>query len=387
MWRQRWLIGLILAVAVGVGAWFTFQPRTTAQDVSASLITPSDQPPDTTGFARVTDPNGMDFPDAFGPHPDYQTEWWYYTGNIQTADGRPFGYQLTIFRRALTPHPPQRASAFAANDVYMAHFTVTDGAAGDFYANERFQRGAAGAAGAAAVPYEVWLDDWQVAEIGPSVYSMRATADDVAIDFTLRAQKPPARQGDNGLSQKSDVPGNASYYYSQTRLETNGTLTVKGTAYKVSGMSWKDHEYGTSSLGANAVGWDWFSLQLSDDTDMMVYRIRTEDGGVEPNSLGSYILPDGTVETLSLKDFEAEPLETWTSPTTGGVYPVKWRLRLPEKGIDLTVTPLIPNQELTVSVTYWEGAVLVEGTVNGQPVTGRGYVELTGYAGARVPSV
>lgn len=387
MSRWQWLIGILLLIGIGVGVWAWLRPSTDATAVSASLIASNDAPPDTTGFALVTDPNGMTFPDAFGPHPEYQTEWWYYTGNLQTAEGRPFGFQFTIFRRALTPNPPDRTAEFATNDVYMAHFTVTDGQAGQFYDNERFQRGAAGTAGATAEPYRVWLDDWEVMETGAESYFLKASAEEVAIHLALTALKPPARNGNNGLSQKADAVGNASYYYSQTRLETAGTVTIQGQSYQVTGLSWKDHEYGTSSLAANAVGWDWFSLQLSDNTEVMYYQIRTDDGSLEPNSLGSFIQEDGSVTVLELDDFEAEPLETWTSPTTGSVYPVKWQLRLPEQGLDLTITPLIPNQELNVSVVYWEGAVLVEGTRNGQPISGRGYVELTGYNGSRVPSV
>lgn len=387
MSRLRWLIAILILVGIGVGIWAWLCPAPSVSAVSASLIASNDAPLDTTGFATATDPNGMTFPDAFGPHPDYQTEWWYYTGNLQTAEGRPFGFQFTIFRRALTPNAPERTAEFATNDVYMAHFTVTDGEAGEFYATERFQRGAAGAAGAAASPYQVWLDNWEVIESGEGVYTMKATAEEVAIDLALTALKPPARNGNNGLSQKADAPGNASYYYSQTRLETAGTVTVQGQSYEVTGFSWKDHEYGSSTLAANAVGWDWFSLQLSDNTELMYYQIRTDDGGLEPNSLGSYINEVGSVTALKRDDFEAEAIDTWTSPATGGVYPVKWRLRLPEQGLDLMITPLIPNQELNVSVVYWEGAVLVEGTRNGQPISGRGYVELTGYNGSRVPSV
>ncbi len=387
MARIRWLIALLILIGIGAGVWGWLRPAASGMEVSANLIATNDTPPDPTGFALVTDPNGMTFPDAFGPHPEYQTEWWYYTGNLQTDDGRPFGFQFTIFRRALTPNAPARTADFATNDVYMAHFAVTDGEAGQFYDHERFQRGAANAAGASAVPYRVWLDDWEVIETKPGSYSLKADADEVAIDLALTALKPPARNGNNGLSQKADEIGNASYYYSQTRLETSGTVTVQGQSFTVSGFAWKDHEYGTSSLAANAVGWDWFSLQLSDNTEVMYYQIRTDDGGLEPNSLGTYVSDDGSVTVLELEDFEATPLDTWTSPTTGGVYPVQWRLRLPDQGLDLTITPLIPNQELNVSVVYWEGAVVVEGTRNGQPISGRGYVELTGYNGSRVPSV
>ncbi|MBA3532656.1 MAG: hypothetical protein H0T73_12095 [Ardenticatenales bacterium] len=379
------LAALLLLLLGGLGAFTLLreQPETV---ISASLLA-EEGPLDSTGFARATDPNGLTFPDAFGPHPDYQTEWWYYTGNVQTAEGRPFGYQLTIFRRSLVPGSPHRPSDFATTSLYMAHFTVTDGEGGAFYEHERFQRAGGGAAGAQPEPYQVWLDDWAVEEIEPGLYWMHATGDEVAIDFTLRSLKAPALHGTNGLSQKSRQVGNASYYYSQTRLETSGTVTVRGQPHEVSGLSWKDHEYGTSSLAENALGWDWFSLQLSDGRELMYFQIRTVGGGIEPASSGSLILEDGTVRPLSQSEVGVEVLGTWTSPDSQGRYPAQWKLTVPSEGIELTIRPLIPNQELNVSVTYWEGAVLAEGTAGGQPISAQGYIELTGYAGARVPSL
>ncbi|HEX8681166.1 MAG TPA: lipocalin-like domain-containing protein [Ardenticatenaceae bacterium] len=386
--RRGWIAILVLVVAlVGAGAWVARRPARANNEVRSSLIETMGGPVEAEGFARATDPAGMSFPDAFGPHPSYQTEWWYYTGNVQTAEGRAFGYQFTIFRRSLTPSAPERESAFATNDVYMAHFAVTDAGGSRFFENERFQRGGGGAAGAQAEPYRVWLDDWSVEEIEPEVYRMRAQAEEVMIDFTLRSAKPPARHGNNGLSQKSGEVGNASYYYSQTRLETTGTLAIGEQRFEVGGLSWKDHEYGTSSLAENAAGWDWFSLQLSDGRELMYFQIRTVDGGVEPASSGSLVLEDGTVRPLAREAVQVEVLETWTSPESGGVYPAKWLLRVPSEGIELTITPLIPDQELNVSATYWEGAVVAEGSAGGQPITARGYIELTGYAGERAPSV
>jgi predicted secreted hydrolase len=250
----RIVVGLLLVLAVAAAVFVVLRPAQ-ATEVRSSLVATTGEPPSMEGFARATEPGALAFPDAFGAHPEYQTEWWYYTGNVQTEAGRRFGYQFTIFRRSLAPpQEEERPSEFAASSVYMAHFTVTDAAGGDFYDNERFQRGGGGVAGAQAEPYQVWLDDWSVVEVEPGVYHMQATADEVAIDFSLRSLKPPALHGNNGLSQKSDEPGNASYYYSQTRLETTGAVTVHGQSYQVSGLSWKDHEYVTSALAGSAVG-------------------------------------------------------------------------------------------------------------------------------------
>lgn len=267
----------------------------------------------------------------------------------------------------------------------MGHFALTDGETGEFYDHERFQRGAGGVAGAQAVPYQVWLDDWAVEEVEEGRYRMRAQGDQVAIDFMLQPLKPPALHGDNGLSQKSNEVGNASYYYSQTRLETTGTVTVNGQAYEVSGLSWKDHEYSTSALGEDTLGWDWFALQLSNERELMYYQLRNKDGSLEEATSGSIILEDGTVVPLTLDEVQVEVLGSWTSPITGSSYPSGWRLSVPSQEIELTVTPIVPNQELNVSVIYWEGAVTVEGTIAGETITGRGYVELTGYNGEAVP--
>ena len=381
---KRWF--LLILIVVGVVAltlWGRERARPRTPEVASLLTRPAT---DMTPFARATDPNGMSFPDAFGPHPDYQTEWWYYTGNLESDTGRRFGYQFTIFRRSIVRDMADRASALAPQSLYMAHLALTDAGANRFYAYERFQRGAGGLAGAQAQPYEVWLDEWEVRELPDGRYELRAGEGEIALAFTLRALKPPARQGINGLSAKSSEPGNASYYYSQTRLETTGTITVGGTAFAVSGLSWKDHEYGTSALAANATGWDWFSLQLSDGRELMFFYVRTEEG-FDPASSGSLVLADGTVRPLSADQVQSEVLGQWVSPTSGTPYPAGWRLTIPSERLDLTLTPLIPNQELNVSTIYWEGAVQIEGSADGQPISGSGYIELTGYGRNAVPEL
>jgi predicted secreted hydrolase len=342
------------------------------------------------GFARALKPRTFQFPADHGPHPEYQTEWWYYTGNLDTDTGRHFdgaqyrhfGYQLTFFRRALTPTAPDRASDWGTNQVYMAHFAVTDVAGGRFHNFERFSRGAAGLAGATGNPYHVWLESWSVVETEPGVVRLRAAEGDVKLDLTLQQVKPPALHGQAGLSQKSSTPGNASYYYSLTRIETTGTVTVGGQSYAVQGSSWMDHEFGTSFLADNQVGWDWFSLQLDDGRELMVFQIRQDDGGIEPLSGGSLIDTDGTVRHLNRDDVIIQVLGRWTSPHTGATYPAGWHVSVPVAGLELDVQPFASDQELTVSYAYWEGAVQVRGSSATGPATGAGYVELTGYAGS-----
>ncbi len=334
------------------------------------------------GFTKVTEPHQFVFPQDHGPHQEYATEWWYYTGNLDTADGRHFGYQLTFFRFALAPDKQQRPSDWATSNIYMAHFALTDVAGKQFYAFERFSRDGAGLAGATGEPFRVWLESWSAEGQGAEGLPMRlhAAQDDIKIDLTLQGGKPVVLQGDHGLSQKSAEPGNASYYYSLTRTPTSGTIQLGGTSFEVSGSNWMDREWSTSALGSNQVGWDWFALQLSDGRDLMFYRLRLRDGSSDPYSAGTLVSADGTARPLSADDVTLTPEGTWHSPRDGANYPASWRLQVPSANIDLRLTPYLANQELPLSVAYWEGAVKIEGTANGQPVGGSGYVEMTGYA-------
>lgn len=329
------------------------------------------------GFERVTTPRLFVFPADHGPHPAFQTEWWYYTGNLTADNGRRFGFQLTFFRRALSPSPPARESAWAASDVYMAHFALSDIDGGQFYAFERFSRAAAGLAGASGEPFRVFLNDWSVEGSGPEGMTMhlRAAQDDVALDLIAVNSRPPVLQGNAGVSQKGSQIGNASAYYSLTRMVSEGTIRIGATTYAVRGLTWMDREWGTSALEEGLTGWDWFALQLESGHDLMYYQLREADGRPSPFVGGSLVLPDDTVIILGPGDVELSVTDTWRSPRSGAVYPSGWRLRLPRYGLDLTITPAIRDQELPVTVVYWEGAVTVSGTMSG-----RGYVELTGYA-------
>lgn len=335
------------------------------------------------GFTRALEPGAIEFPRDLGAHDAYRTEWWYYTGNLQTADGREFGYQLTFFRRALTLAPEdaasEPASAWRTNQVYLAHFTVSDVANGNFYQQERLSRGGAGLAGAQATPYRVWLEDWAAAEIEPGVVRLTAVAADAALDVELRQTLPPILHGEAGLSQKGPEPGNASYYYSLVQQPSVGTIRIGDERFAVQGVSWKDHEYGTSALTRDAVGWDWFSVQLNNGSALMVGQIRQADGAVSPYSAGTFVAGNGQITPLTAADIEVEVTNTWRSPTSGAVYPAGWLIRIPTLALELTAAPLMPNQELNVSTIYWEGAVMYSGILAGESVAGRGYVELTGY--------
>jgi predicted secreted hydrolase len=340
-------------------------------------------PSNSAGFERAQPGRSFSFPLDHGPHNEYQTEWWYYTGNLSSADGRKFGYQLTFFRRAMTPveQRQERQSIWAADQVYLAHFTLTDVDGRSFQAFEKLGRGGAGLAGATGQPnYQVWIDHWSVEQLGQDQYRMHASDGDVSLDLTLFDRKGPALQGEGGYSQKGPEAGNASYYYSLSRLESRGQVRVQDTTYDVSGYSWMDHEFSTSVLSEGQVGWDWFALQLDDGSELMVYTIRQEDGSIDPYSRGTLILPDGSVHHYQQTDFSIEVTNTWRSPHSKAEYPAGWTITVPSENIRLEVKPLLADQELNLSFVYWEGAVEVTGERSGQQVSGRGYVELTGYS-------
>ncbi len=336
------------------------------------------------GFARALAPRQFVFPGDHGPHPEYKYEWWYFTGNLDTEEGQHFGFQLTFFRIGLTPKSPERTSAWATNQVHMAHFTVSDVANKRFYNFERFSRGAAGLAGASSAPFRVWLEDWSVEESGAlrhSVPTMRlhAVEADIAIDLDVSSLKPVVLQGERGLSRKSAAPGNASYYYSSTKLDTQGMITIEGKPFEVSGFSWMDREWSTSALAKDQLGWDWFGLQLSDGRELMFYQLRRRDGSVDPWSRGTVVNVDGSTQTLTPEDISIQVRDQWRSPHSKARYPSRWRIQIPRQQLDLDVRPYLPDQELDVSFRYWEGAVSVTGTTHKIPITGSGYVELVGY--------
>jgi predicted secreted hydrolase len=338
-------------------------------------------------FARATRPLPILLPQDHGPHFDYQTEWWYYTGNLRAEDGRPLGYQLTFFRRGLLPGAPPPGPGLATNQIYLAHLAVTDVAAATHVFRERFSRGAAGLAGAGSAPFEVWLEDWRAEGVNAegSAVHLRARDAGLALDLDLKAAKPLVAYGDRGLSPKSDEPGNASYYVGYPRLHTRGSIASGGPPATVEGESWFDHEWSTSALGPQAVGWDWFSLQLSDGRDLMLFSIRRQDGTTEPVSGGTLVGPEGRTRRLNAGDFRVEVEDRWQSPESKAVYPSRWDVTIPSAGTRLRVEPWLKDQEMRTSFTYWEGAVRVTGSQGGASLTGQGYAELTGYArGMRV---
>ena len=390
----RSLVGLAVAL---VCAWPLLAEDSGAAPRPAAV--PATRP---DGFRIATAPYAFSFPRDHGAHPAYQSEWWYYTGHVAAPDGRRFGYELTFFRIGLRPGDPAPRpgqSRWRGNELYPAHFALTDESGKTFYHNDRFAREALGLGFAATGRLAVRAGDWTLdgaPQGAPDRERMVLHASDAtsdgrnAIDFVQVPEKPPAIHGHGGVSRKASCASCASHYYSYTRLRTTGTLTFHGTPLRVAGISWMDHEFGSGELRADQAGWDWFSLQLDDRREVMLYLLREKDGSVTPESSGSLVAPDGSVRYLPRDAFAIEALGRWTSPHTGARYPSGWRIRIPSANLDVTLAPTVLDQELAGStgggVSYWEGAVDVrpsDAAARGaRGARGVGYVELTGYAGA-----
>jgi predicted secreted hydrolase len=333
-------------------------------------------------FEPVIAPRSFEFPDDHGSHADYRTEWWYFTGNLEGSAGRHFGFELTFFRFALAPDPVPRTSAWGTTQSWMAHLAVTDSAGERFIAEERFAREALGLAGAQAEPFNVWVRNWSARSEGDlesAPITLVADGERIALELELRALKPVVLHGEGGMDRKGPDPGEASYYYSLPRLEAAGTLAIDGAAERVSGLAWLDREWSSGALDEALAGWDWFALQLDDGSDVMFYRLRRLDGSASRDSGGSMIAADGSRSHLALTDVQLAELDRWSSPASGARYPVRWLLEVPAADLALDVQAYIEGQELDLTVRYWEGAVRVEGTREGTPIAGRGYVEMTGY--------
>jgi predicted secreted hydrolase len=408
---RRVLIPVMVAVLASVACDGAPEPRATLS--AAALLADGD----TAGFARADAPRQFVFPADHGPHPDYRHEWWYFTGNLAAASGDRYGFQLTFFRSALRPDDPEVDSPWATNQIWMAHFALTDVAGQTFHAFERFERGAMGLAGAQAQPFRVHVGEWEaslhpapppdVGDMGgrpaqpaatppqaaPHLHSptspnghgplppirLLAGQDPVALDLVLEPLKAAVFQGENGWSRKGPEPGNASYYYSLTRMAARGTVTVGGRTVEVEGLSWLDREWGTSALGPELDGWDWFSVQLDDGTELMFFQLRRQDGARDPLDSGTFVHSDGRTTRLFADDVQVQPTGQWRSPR-GGTYPSGWRLAVPRLDLTLELEPLLRDQELDLTFRYWEGAVAARGNREGRAVAGHGYVELTGYA-------
>jgi predicted secreted hydrolase len=342
-------------------------------------------------FKRALPGRTFSFPQDHFSHPEFKTEWWYYSGHLYSQEKKSYGYQLTFFRTGLTRETKHQKSKWSIQDLYFAHLAITDESNNRFQSLEKISRGSLGEAGAS--PYKtgektfrIWIEDWSIEGKGPGVQNHYLKAGDkkFGIELMLTPEKNPVIHGQNGISQKAEGEGYASHYYSIPRLKTEGRIFLQNKEVPVRGTSWMDHEFGSSQLREYQAGWDWFSIQLDRGLELMFYQIRHRDGKIDPYSSGTIIFPDGTYQHLPKKEFQIEVLDQWKSSKSGAIYPCKWRIKVPGRQIDLTISPTVKNQELTTRestrVTYWEGSVRVDGKYHDDSIKGMAYVELTGYA-------
>ncbi|HXL21128.1 MAG TPA: lipocalin-like domain-containing protein [Candidatus Dormibacteraeota bacterium] len=322
------------------------------------------------------------FPHDYFSHPAFQTEWWYYTGNLQSADGRRFGFELTFFRQAID-RDAAKNTTWDAQDLYLAHLALSDLTAGRFYHTERTNRSGPGIAGADEASRRIWNGNWQIA-LKDSDQQLQAIAENFELRLTLHSEKLPVIHGENGVSQKAEGPGRASHYISLTRLGTTGTIMLNGKVFDLSGLAWMDHEFFTQQLGSEQAGWDWLSVQLDDHTDLMLFHIRRKDGSIDPFSASTFIDAQGKATHLRKEDFILQPLgDTWKSTANGATYPISWKIEIAKLSLELEATTPLAAQELTgktkLAPTYWEGAITLSGKRGARPLSGLGYLEMTGY--------
>ena len=388
---DKWAFWVALPLALMILGCHAAGPVSQARTAASYVDFLSNEPDD--GFARVQGPRNFHFPADHGAHDAYRSEWWYFTGLVQSAGGKQYGYQLTFFRFSLINDADDRNShstAYRRSGLLMGHFALTDVAANAHTSFERLSRDGAGLGGVNADQgIRIWLEDW-TAQIGADgIWELSARAgkgpEAIAIDFSLQTATPPLLHGDRGYSRKGPEEGQANHYYSLIHLDTSGTLYVGGHSVTVAGTSWMDHEWGTSALPADSPGWDWFGLQLEDGTVLMAAQVRTSSGKPEPSFVNSLLTSEGQLHKLDQSQVRIETDAYWQSPRTGVVYPAAWELAVPDFALECQVRPLVADQEFVGSAVYWEGAVSADCRAKGRPVVGQGYAELTGYGAAAQP--
>ena len=331
----------------------------------------------------------FEFPRDHFAHREFESEWWYYTGNLFTASGRHFGFELTFFRKARAVDAAQ-PSAWDLDQVYLAHFTITDTDEERFFVDERLNRAGPGIAGADVEMRLVWNGNWSVEwrrgdEVRPAQV-LTAMNRDTALHLVLEPEKPVVVHGREGVSRKvAGDPRAVSHYLSFTRMAATGTLAIKGEEFPVTGQAWMDHEFFSDYLTEHKVGWDWMSVQLDDGVDLMLFGIRDAEGGYGPDTFGTFVDVDGGAYPIDPGGVTFRPGRGWRSGATGAQYPVEWQVEVPGFDLRLNVRPRLDAQEVFtgdgILPAYWEGAVRFTGEREGRPVTGVGYLEMTGYAG------
>jgi len=375
------IVGLILVLIAAL--MLRHLPNTRSAADSSALVQFLSSNTD-RDYAPVTPGYRLRFPIDHAAHPEFRQEWWYFTGNLTGEDDREFGFQLTFFRFSHGRSERLPAAGWNNDQSWMAHFAVTDVQQNRFFAEQDFARGAIDLAGAVAEPFSVWVNGWSAT---PMLKACReclnanlvAEADEFSIDLEIKSNTGPLLQGDQGFSVKNNQGDVASYYYSYPDLHSTGEVVIQGQSHQVEGTTWMDREWSSAVLAKGQSGWDWFALHLDDGRKLMLFQVRDE--GKRNFRHGVLIGRNGISEQLSPETLEMTPTDFWTSPDTGNRYPTKWSIRNTsnDNAMELSIKPKVKNQELNLSFQYYEGAVEVEGELEGDRVIGSGYMELTGY--------
>ncbi|MBN2809432.1 MAG: carotenoid 1,2-hydratase [Deltaproteobacteria bacterium] len=338
-------------------------------------------------WEKALAPYPFHFPADHGSHPQYQTEWWYLTGRLTTPQNRHFGYQFTIFRQGLIEKPdPAAASPWQVRDLYILHCALSDIDSGKFYQHQDISRAGPELAGARQDGMQTWVKGSRLVwDESAKVLQLKVASPEYQIELELKPSYPPILHGNRGLSAKGSLPGQASHYYSWPRLQGRGELRLREETFPVTSLSWLDREFATNQLGQNQAGWDWFALHFDDGQALMLYRMRLKNGGQDDTSSGTWIFADGSSRHLTNKDFTLQPKKPWRSPQSGAEYPLNWQITLQQpQPLTFAVSALLDSQEMRTGATtlanYWEGAVTVNGRrLEGSPISGHGYLEMTGY--------
>lgn len=370
-----------LLLGTALITWFTCAAAGEPQGKGFSVFTPE--------YRAALPGYRFEFPRDHGAHPEFKLEWWYVIGQLQGPDDRRFGYELTFFRRGLERRS-DNPSRWNARELHLAHFAWSELVSGDFHFYEKVNRNAPGVASAASGRLDLHNAGWTLRMQGTTL-DLSAQAERVALRLSLEPRKPPVIHGSDGISRKGTGVGRASHYYSMTRLATQGVLDIEGSEIPVQGESWLDHEFGTNQLAENQMGWDWFSIQLDNGEELMLYRIRLRDESADPASSGTIVDPAANPTHLASDSFHVSASRSWRSPRSGATYPVDWTVEIESLDAHLRVVPIRDDQELVTTrstgIAYWEGAVRVDGIWRGAPAHGKGYVELTGYGPDSRPDV
>jgi predicted secreted hydrolase len=341
-------------------------------------------------LSYVTGPCHQKFPEDHGPHPDFRTEWWYYTGNVTDKNGLKFGFQLTFFRSRLNDvsidisKGSDEVSPWRTQQLMIAHAALTEISEKKHHQAELMARQAVGIAEAVQKgdKTHLFLRNWSL-DLMPHYHILKADAEDFSFGFTLFPMKKPVLHGDHGYFRKGRQVESAGCYYSFTRLKAQGIIKVGTKKFEVDGFAWMDHEFGTNPLETDLVGWDWFSIQLDNHTELMAYFLRKKDGSFSDVSSATFLTKSEDSIILTHEDLDLKTIDTWKSNESGGIYPCKWRLKIPRLKLELEIKAIVADQEMntseTTGVIYWEGSVSVKGVLNDQMVSGMGYTELTGY--------